>query len=176
MPMVDGLDTWQRMVLPIIGTGLPDEVYDAFSGLDAHADEPIIRAGGQLTMRYRDWSKADAVRQQQRQAWQRWFTDRDVFLAPIMPTAAFPHDTETPTPERTLAFDDHVAVGLDLVAWAGAIGAMWLPAAVIPAGSAPDGLPVGIQVVGPYLHDRRLLHIAAAMDRLGPGFRRPPGY
>jgi amidase len=93
-----------------------------------------------------------------------------------MPTAAFPHDTERPMPERTLAIDDHETNGVDLVAWAGAFGAMLLPAAVIPAGRTPSGLPVGVQVVGPYLRDRRLLQIAERIDEVGPGFRRPPGY
>ncbi len=62
------------------------------------------------------------------------------------------------------------------MAWAGAFGAVLLPAAVIPAGLTPGGLPVGVQIVGPYLQDRQLLRIAHAFDRVGPGFTRPPGY
>jgi amidase len=43
------------------------------------------------------------------------------------------------------------------------------PAVSVPAGLTPSGLPVGLQLVGPYGADRRLLEIAAAvMDALAP--------
>ena len=43
------------------------------------------------------------------------------------------------------------------------------PAVSVPAGVTPSGLPVGLQLVGPYGADRRLLEIAAAvMDALAP--------
>ena len=78
--------------------------------------------------------------------------------------------------ERTLDVDGRSMPAYELTAWAGAIGAMLLPAAVVPAGKTDGGLPVGIQNVGPYLHDRRLLRVAQLVDDVGPGFTRPPGY
>ena len=77
-----------------------------------------------------------------------------------MPVAAFPHDTERSIPERTIEIDGATINALDLIAWAGAFGAVLLPGVVIPAGQTPSGLPVGVQIVGPYLQDRRLLQIA----------------
>ena len=49
------------------------------------------------------------------------------------------------------------------------------PAITVPAGLTVTGLPVGLQLVGPYGADRRLLQIAAAIMSL-PGFAppRPP--
>jgi amidase len=42
------------------------------------------------------------------------------------------------------------------------------PAITVPAGLTPSGLPVGLQLVGPYGADRRLLEIAAGlMEVLG---------
>ena len=49
-----------------------------------------------------------------------------------------------------------------------------VPAVVAPAGIAADGLPVGIQIVGPYLHDRTVT--AFAMAGLTGGFTPPPAY
>jgi amidase len=61
------------------------------------------------------------------------------------------------------------------VAWVGSIGAALLPVVNVPAGFTPGGLPVGVQVVGPYLSDRRLLRLAEIMTKLaGPGFVAPP--
>jgi amidase len=174
--IADGVDSWNNLVLPIIGMGLPDDVYDAFSTLDPDASDPILRSGLALTARYRDWGRADARRQQQRQRWREYFSDHDAFLAPIMPVAAFPHDNERSVSERTLLVDNRSIGALDLIGWAGAFGAVLLPGVVIPAGQTPSGLPVGVQLVGPYLHDRRLLQIAQRVDEVGPGFRRPPGY
>ena len=39
----------------------------------------------------------------------------------------------------------------------------------------PPGLPVGVQVIGPFLSDMRLLRIAELLDSAaGPGFTAPP--
>ena len=55
-------------------------------------------------------------------------------------------------------------------------GACYLPATVVPVGQTTAGLPVGIQIVGPYLHDRTTLHLAAELAvRLG-GCPTPPGF
>ena len=42
----------------------------------------------------------------------------------------------------------------------------------------PDGLPVGVQLVGPRWSEPRLLGIARELERAGvlPGFRPPPGF
>jgi amidase len=48
---------------------------------------------------------------------------------------------------------------------------------VAPAGQDDDGLPIGVQIVGPRWSDLRLCAIARAFEsaRLLPGFRAPPG-
>jgi amidase len=42
-------------------------------------------------------------------------------------------------------------------------------------GFTPGGLPVGIQVVGPYLEDRTSLFVAARLAELVGGYVAPPG-
>ncbi|MHB1925459.1 MAG: amidase family protein [Acidimicrobiales bacterium] len=45
----------------------------------------------------------------------------------------------------------------------------------LPTGPTPGGLPVGVQVVGPYRGDLRLLRLAELVDEAaGPGFTPPP--
>ena len=62
------------------------------------------------------------------------------------------------------------------MAWCGAIGAVLLPVVTLPTGPTADGLPVGVQVIGPYLSDLRLLALAETIDTAaGPGFTPPPG-
>lgn len=77
--------------------------------------------------------------------------------------------------ERTLDVDGTAVPHLMLIAWCGAIGAMLLPVVTLPAGRTPSGLPVGVQVIGPFLSDARLLRIVEVLDQAaGPGFTPRP--
>ena len=46
----------------------------------------------------------------------------------------------------------------------------------MPIGLSDDGLPVGMQIIGPYLEDRTPIAFAEAMERAFGGFVAPPGY
>jgi Asp-tRNA(Asn)/Glu-tRNA(Gln) amidotransferase A subunit family amidase len=48
-----------------------------------------------------------------------------------------------------------------------------LPAVVLPAGRARDGLRVGLQVIGPYLEDRTVIDVAGRIADLIGGFVSP---
>jgi amidase len=52
-------------------------------------------------------------------------------------------------------------------------GLCYLPATVVPVGVTALGLPVGIQIVGPYLHDRTTIDIAGYLTALVGGCPRP---
>jgi amidase len=175
VPLTEGLRSWQELVCPIIGSGLPEAAFAAFAELEAvPGDEPALTAGRALASRYRTWARADGLRQHQRVAWAKFFETYDVVLAPVMPTAAFPHDTDRPIEERVLDVDGLAVPHLVAMAWCGAIGSMLLPVVTLPTGPTPSGLPVGVQVIGPFLSDLRLLRIAGLLDAVGPGFTPPP--
>jgi amidase len=50
-----------------------------------------------------------------------------------------------------------------------------MPTPAIPLGLSPEGLPVGAQIVGPWLEDRATLRLAELIERAWGGFRPPPG-
>jgi amidase len=50
------------------------------------------------------------------------------------------------------------------------------PATAFPVGLSRDGLPVGLQAIGPYLEDRTPIRFAALLAKEIGGFRRPPGF
>ncbi len=176
VPLAEGLHSWQELVLPIIGMGLPDDAFASFAELDAvPGDDPMLVAGRALAGRYRTWARANGRRQHQRAAWAACFEHHDVVLAPVMPTAAFPHDVERPLMERFLDVDGTPVSHLVAMAWCGAVGSVLVPVVTLPVGTTPAGLPVGVQVIGPFLGDRRLLRVAALLDEAaGPGFIAPP--
>jgi amidase len=51
-----------------------------------------------------------------------------------------------------------------------------LPATAFPAGLDGEGLPIGLQAVGPNLEDRTPLRLAQLLEREWRGFEPPPGY
>jgi len=159
-----------------MGMALSDEEYADFTGLEAiEGDDPVLRAGKAMVSRFRTWLRSNERRQHERAAWAALFDDFDVVLAPVMPTAAFTHDVERTLMERTLDIEGVDVPHATLIAWCGAIGSVLLPVVVVPTGLTPSGLPVGVQVVGPFLSDRRLLHIASLLDTAaGPGYQPPP--
>jgi amidase len=54
--------------------------------------------------------------------------------------------------------------------WFNLLGA---PAAVVPVGSSPEGLPIGVQVAGRPFEDERVLGVAAAIEAAF-GYKPPP--
>jgi amidase len=52
----------------------------------------------------------------------------------------------------------------------------YLPATARPITCTSAGLPMGIQIVGPYLEDRTPIRAALLMDDLFGGFVRPPQF
>jgi hypothetical protein len=53
----------------------------------------------------------------------------------------------------------------DQLAWPGIATLPGLPSTAIPTGFAPDGLPVGVQMVGPWLEDSTPLKLAELIER-----------
>jgi amidase len=175
VPLADGLATWRDVTMPIIGAGLPDATFARLAALENVPGDPMLGAERAMASRFRDVLTATNLRQRQRVAWAEFFGRYDVVLAPVMPVAAFPHDTDRPFDERLVDVDG-VAVPHPLAAaWVCAIGVMLLPVVTLPVGLTDSGLPVGVQVVGPFLSDLRLLRIAEVLDAAaGPGFSAPP--
>ena len=54
------------------------------------------------------------------------------------------------------------------------IGAAYLPSTSAPVGRTAGGLPVGVQVVSPFLHDYRSIAVAGLITELVGGYAVPP--
>ncbi|WP_248362568.1 amidase family protein [Anaeromyxobacter oryzae] len=107
-------------------------------------------------------------------AWEAFFRDFDALLLPPSMTTAFPHcepGTPLPVDGKLADYFGHGAV----LAMANLAD---LPALVAPAGRDEDGLPIGVQIVGPRWSEMRILAIARALlnAQVLPGFAPPPGY
>ena len=125
---------------------------------------------------YRDWAQADAARIKLQRQWSALFREWDVVLCPPMPTPAFPHDHSTPVSARRIEIDGKPHSYFDQLVWAEPATTPGLPATAAPIGLSEAGLPIGVQIIGPYLEDRTTIGFAELMEREFGGFIPPPGY
>ncbi|HEV2364891.1 MAG TPA: amidase family protein [Caulobacteraceae bacterium] len=99
-----------------------------------------------------------------RRRWAALFEDYDVVLAPVFGVVAFPHD-DKPFNERTHVIDGEVTPYMDQIAWPGMATLANLPATAVPVGKTRAGLPIGMQVIGPYLGDKTTIAFAGKIQR-----------
>ncbi len=126
-----------------------------------------------MVLSHRDWIEANGRRELHRHGWRRLFAEFDAVVCPITPTPAFPHD-HTPDPrERRIDIDGVAYPYFDQLVWAGLATMPGLPATAVPAGRSPEGLPVGVQLIGPMFEDRTSLRLAELLKREIGGFRAP---
>ena len=140
---------------------------------DGSYEALLVRAS---TMSHRDWHHWNAVRMAITEGWRQWFGRHDVLLCPTASTTAFPHMQQGERWERMLDVDGRPQPSTTQMFWAGLGGMCGLPATVVPAGLASDGLPVGAQLIGARGADLDLLAIARLLEREGFGFTAPPGF
>ncbi|NSC25478.1 amidase [Streptomyces albus subsp. chlorinus] len=131
-----------------------------------------------LTVSFRDWHALDERRQHSRRRWAEFFREVDVLVCPAAPVSAFPHDQRTDPGRtiRTLRINGADRPYGDLLPWTAPSSLNYLPAAVAPIGLTGGGLPVGIQVIAPYLHDRTAVRFVQCLAEVIGGFQPPPGY
>ena len=128
------------------------------------------------SQRHRAWLSANERRLQMRRKWHAFFKNWDAVLLPALPTTAIPHDHSEPMGARRITVNGEPRPYGEQTLWVGLTGVAYLPATVIPAGTAADGLPVGLQIAGPFLEDRTTLDLARRLSQRIGGFERPRGY
>lgn len=89
------------------------------------------------------------------------FTER--FDAILSPVCSFPGMVHGSTYDRLPSFS--YTMTYNLTGW---------PAAVVRAGTAPDGLPIGVQIAAPPWREDIALAVAACVEKLLGGYTRPP--
>ena len=122
--------------------------------------EANIRAGEPLTGA--DVARGYAQRTALSETMRLFFGEHDVLLLPTSQVPPFPVDQEFPATINGEEMPDYLA-------WmrsAYFISVTGCPAISVPAGTTPDGLPVGVQLVARHGADRQLLEVAAAVEAL----------
>lgn len=127
-------------------------------------------------MSHRDWLICDAKRRDLQQQWHSLFREWDVVVYPSAAIPAFRHDHSEPIEARHLDIDGQTYPFLDVCfTWADPASTCGLPATAVPIDYSSEGLPIGVQIIGPYLEDLTTINFARLLEQEFGGFVRPPG-
>ena len=110
---------------------------------------------------HRQWLQAHEARARYGQTMRRLTERFEAVLAPAAPGPAFAEGRRRPDDAR-------------LGDWSALASSCHLPATTVPAGRTPEGLPIGVQIIGPRGGDSRTLAVAQAIDEQLVGFSPPP--
>jgi amidase len=134
-----------------------------------------------LTARPSDYIVWNGRREHYRAAWRAFFREWDVLLAPAINTLAYPHVARSwPMDDSdlklTMTIDGRAVPYLHGLLYPAMSTVAGQPATAFPVGRSREGLPIGLQVVGPYLEDRTPIRFASLLAREIGGFTKPAGY
>jgi Asp-tRNA(Asn)/Glu-tRNA(Gln) amidotransferase A subunit family amidase len=102
-----------------------------------------------------DWMERDRLREELL----RWMETTPIIVAPVGATPAYAHDTLKVTVRGS------TMGAFRAFSYAQTFNVFDLPAVAIPAGRSPDGLPIGVQIVGPPNAEEMVLAAAEIVEQ-----------
>ena len=166
------VDVFQRLLYAALSGGHARDKLDHMANDTSETALGFVKRN--TAMRHRDWLSNHERRLQIRKKWEDFFHDFDIMLMPVQPRDAIEHDHSEPQFDRTVMIDGVPRPYTDLFTWVGPAGVAFLPATVVPVGMSEAGLPIGVQIVAPYLEDKTALQCARLISELSGGCPRPP--
>jgi amidase len=125
---------------------------------------------------YKDWSLRTAASLRARFLWQQYFKTHDAFIMPANFTTAFPHDHQLPIYARMIKTPSGPRQYHNMLKWISVSTFTGCPTTAAPIGQTKSGMPVGVQIMGPFLEDSTPLDLADRMKDVIGGFTPPPGF
>jgi len=158
IPRVD--DAWSKLM-----------IYELYAILHRQLDDIRPEMGNTLVnsldlakeLTVHDFIAIQNARAELNDALTEFFTEFDLMLTPTMPTDAFA--AKGPPPAE---IDGHPIALLDAVAFTYPFNLAGHPAATVRAGLTANGLPAGLQIIGPRHRDERVLQAAYAYEQIRP--------
>lgn len=134
------------------------------SRLDAFGSNLQGNVKSGLTLTTTDIAKAERVRFDLFQKTRELFDRYDLLLTPAAPVRPYPIEMNFPQEINGKTFDDYI----DWIAPCFLITLLSLPAGSVPAGLTHDGLPVGLQVIGPRFEEPKIFGLMKLVQQANP--------
>jgi len=173
----DQYETYRFLLLSTYANELRNDHLEEFREQAAKRDGSYeTRVAWAWTAPHKYFQAISSARITARTIWQDYFRTHDVFLLPTAFIPAFPHDHSEPAEKRLLDTLEGPRPYYDLLFWISFATLTGLPATTAPIGLTNDGLPVGIQIIGPYLEDATPIDFAGKLADIIGEFQPPEGY
>jgi len=173
----DASRLYMRMLMAFLASVWPAEQYEAVRAAAAQLEPDDTSLAAErlrgTSISHRAWVLDDGARARLRAQWRALFKEFDAVICPIMPTQAYPHDHSPEQEQRRINIDGKDYVYPDQLSWPGFATLPGLPSTAIPTGFASDGLPIGVQIIGPWLEDKTPIKLAELLERAFGGFVPP---
>ncbi|TCP55330.1 amidase [Tamaricihabitans halophyticus] len=118
-----------------------------------------------------DISRAEALRTTLYHRMRTFFTEYDALLLPVSQVLPFDADLEYPAEVAGVPTADYI----DWMRSCYYVSVVGNPALSVPAGFTPDGLPVGLQIVGGHRGELALLQLGHAFEQATGFGKQTPG-
>lgn len=112
-----------------------------------------------------DYAAAQAATVTFRRALQKWWTEWDLLLTPVLASPPLPIGTIRNNPERPM---EPLVISGSWVAFTGQFNMSGQPAISLPLHRTAQGLPVGMQLVAGYGREDVLIRIASQLEQAQP--------
>lgn len=152
------MNLYMRLIAAAVSPSMPDDVGDQISG--SHLA----------------WLRADERRAAVQRTWAEWFHAYDVLLLPAWATPPFEHDQVGNMLDRVVMVNGQPRNHFEISHWLMIVNVTDHPALTVPIGRRAAALPVGMQVVAPYLQDRRAIRVAEPAAEVLGAYEVPPSF
>jgi amidase len=184
-PAIDGrrlMEFYQTILTAQIGAGLPEHLLETYEA-QRSADRRLVAEGGRAAIgaayrlraaaSYREVVRAKVEQQAHKEILAEFFGRYDAIVMPIVLVTAFPHQQQPGFQDRLLDVDGEQVPYPHVLDWISLATATHTPSLAVQAGQTTAGMPVGVQIVGPWHGEDRLFDLAAAVEDALGGFRPP---
>lgn len=146
------------------GLWMVGQQYENLDHLDAFGVNLKGNVEAGLKVTALDFAKSEQKRAELFLRFAKFFESFDLLITPQSPVKQFPVEMNFPTEINGKKLDNYT----DWIAGSFLITLMSLPGGAVPAGLTSDGLPVGIQIVGPRFEEPLILSAMKIVQQLHP--------
>ena len=182
----EAYDTYVSTVMQLMGAGTPPEMVQQLidAGAAAQPGSYPARVAQALSMRHFEYLNVVDRRERLIRQWHEFFGRYDMLICPNFPIVSYPHDhrgAEVPNPvlgyeARRMLVNGLPRPYMDGLQWPAVATVADLPATAVPIGRKVDGMPMGVQLIGPACEDRTPLRFAQLLEDALGGCAVPPGF
>lgn len=175
------LATLYQLVAAAISEVDAQRYFEIAQSSPANDKNHTVQLARAMSLRHYQYFEVAANRERLFRVWDNFFQSYDLIICPVISTVAYPHDQSNDGPSSPLIgeFRNLIVNGqkhsyFDGLQWPSVATVSDLPATAVPTGRLIDGMPVGVQLIGPYLEDRTPIRFAQLVEKELGGFVPPP--